>query len=87
MIVEPTQTEARAVERAGRYLARELPQVLEDFGGIPPRLVPAVVLSMLDQSLPDLLSMQDADEWPGSLTDNRRQMLAGLRTLLAERQP
>ena len=28
MIVEPTQTEARAVERAGRYLARELPQVL-----------------------------------------------------------
>jgi hypothetical protein len=87
MIVEPTQTEARAVERAGRYLARELPQVLEDFGGIPPRLVPAVVLSMLEQSLPGLLSMQDADEWPGSLTDNRRQMLAGLRTLLAERQP
>ena len=87
MNVEPTQTEARAVERAGRYLARELPQVLEDFGGIPPRLVPAVVLSMLEQSLPDLLSMQDADEWPGSLTDNRRQMRDGLRTLLEQRQP
>ena len=87
MIVEPTQTEARAVERAGLYLARELPQVLEDFGGIPARLVPAVVLSMLEQSLPDLLSMQDADEWPGSLTDNRRQMRDGLRTLLEQRQP
>ena len=87
MIVEPTQTEARAVERAARYLARELPQVLEDFGGIPPRLLPAVVLSMLDQVLPDVLSMQDADEWPGSLTDNRRQMLAGLRTLLEQRKP
>lgn len=87
MIVEPTQTEARAVERAGRYLARELPQVLEDFGCIPPRLLPAVVLSMLEQALPDLLSMQDAAEWPGSLADNRRQMRDGLRTLLEQRKP
>jgi len=87
MTFVPTSLEARQVQRAGLWLARELPHTLQDFGGIPPRLVPAVVLSMLEQSLPGLLGMEDATEWPGSLTDNRKQMLDGLRSLLAVHKP
>jgi hypothetical protein len=42
---------------------------------------------MLEQSMPNLLSMEDATEWPGSLTANRKQMLDGLRSLLADHNP
>lgn len=74
--------EVRDVKMAGKYLAKLLRDALEDFGGMPARLAPAVLVEALNEAVPLLLTMANAAEWPGSLTANREQMRRGLLELL-----
>lgn len=84
MKFSPTEIERRDVKLAGKYLGKQLRDALEDFGGMPARLAPAVLLEALMEATPQLLPMKQMAEWPGSLRDNREQMQRGLLELLQE---
>ena len=82
MKYQPSEIEQREVKLAGRYLAKQLRDALEDFGDMPARLAPAVLLEALSEAVPLILTMGTAAEWPGSLMANREQMRRGLLELL-----
>lgn len=82
MKYHPDDTELRDVRMAGKYLAKQLRDALEDFGDMPARLAPAVMLQALMDAVPMVLAEKDSPGWPGSLRENREQMRRALLELL-----